>query len=149
MDADGNAGQITALFSVLVEGDDHNEPVADAVRGILDGHVVMERKIAEAGRYPAINVLKSLSRSVPGCNSDPENKLVIEARKLLSTWGEVRDMVRLGGYQMGMDPMSDLSIAVGPKIDAFLSQGKTEKVTLEDSFNGLLKVMSEDGGNWH
>lgn len=144
---DGTAGQITALFSVLVEGDDQNEPVADSVRGILDGHVVMERKIAESGRYPAINVLKSLSRAVPGCNSDEENLLTREARKLLSAWGEVKDMVRLGGYQEGSDPVADAAIQIAPAIEDMLRQSKKEKVGLEESFLDLQTVMSPIMGN--
>ena len=84
---------------MLVEGDDHNEPVADAVRGILDGHVVLDRRIGEAGRYPAVDVLRSLSRTVPGCLQPAERDLVRRARALLSTYAEMADLVRLGAYK--------------------------------------------------
>jgi len=79
-------GTITGLFTVLVEGDDHNEPVADAVRGILDGHIVLDRSIAERGRYPPVNILRSLSRTMPDCNTDDENKLVNHAKSMVSTY---------------------------------------------------------------
>lgn len=141
--ADGKAGQITAMFSVLVEGDDHNEPVTDAVRGILDGHVVMERRIAESGRYPAINVLRSLSRTVPGCNAPAENALVQEARADLSTWDEMQDMVRLGAYRQGSDPKVDKAIRVAPAIEDVLKQGRGEKATLADSFAALRTALSK------
>ena len=104
---DGSAGQITALFTVLVEGDDHNEPVADAVRGILDGHVVLDRKIGEGGRYPAVDVLRSLSRSVPGCNDARQNQLTRKARQVLALHADMADMVRLGAYRSGSDPAVD------------------------------------------
>ena len=100
---DGPVGYITALFNVLVEGDDHNEPVADAVRGILDGHIVLDRRIAEGGRYPAIDVLRSLSRAVPGCNAPEENALARRARALLALHADMADMVRLGAYRAGSD----------------------------------------------
>lgn len=140
--ADGRAGQITAMFSVLVEGDDHNEPVADAVRGILDGHVVMERRIAESGRYPAINVLRSLSRTVPGCNSPEENALTREARACLATWEDMQDMVRLGAYRQGNDPKVDEAIRVAPAIEQVLRQSREEKATLASSFEALRTALS-------
>jgi flagellum-specific ATP synthase len=144
MDAAGKAGQMTAMFSVLVEGDDHNEPVTDAVRGILDGHVVMERRIAESGRYPAINVLRSLSRTVPGCNAPEENALVLEARRDLSTWEEMQDMVRLGAYRPGNDPQVDRAIRVAPAIEGVLKQQRGEKTTLAESFDALRGALSVD-----
>ncbi|CDG33054.1 Flagellum-specific ATP synthase FliI [Parasaccharibacter apium] len=143
LDEQGQAGQMTAFFSVLVEGDDQNEPVTDTVRGILDGHVVLERSIAESGRYPAINVLRSLSRSVPGCNSESENELTVRARRLLSQWDEVRDLVRLGAYKAGNDPEADLAVQLGPQLEEFLIQKKTERVSLEDSFAGLRELLSQ------
>lgn len=147
----GKAGQITAVFSVLVEGDDQNEPVADAVRGILDGHVVLEREIAEAGRYPAISVLQSLSRSVPGCNSAEENELVMQARHLLAVWEDVRDLVRLGAYKPGGDRAADRAVRLGPQLEKFLTQAKNEAVTIEDSFAGLAQLLEQDDeheDNW-
>lgn len=146
LDDEGKAGQMTAFFSVLVEGDDQNEPVTDTVRGILDGHVVLERAIAESGRYPAINILRSLSRSVPGCNSEDENALTVRARRLLAQWEEVKDLVRLGAYKMGNDPEADMAVRLGPQLEEFLTQKKTERVSLEESFEGLARLMAADEG---
>lgn len=140
---DGTAGQISALFSVLVEGDDQNEPIADAVRGILDGHIVMDRRIAESGRYPAINVLRSLSRTVPGCNSDNENALTRRARAILSTYEEMADMIRLGAYRAGSDPKVDEAIQLQPALENVLSQGKHETATLAQSFAALREALAE------
>ena len=131
---DGTAGYITGLFSVLVEGDDHNEPVADAVRGILDGHVVLDRRIAEGGRYPAVDVLRSLSRAVPGCNADDENALARRARAILALHADMADMVRLGAYRAGSDPAVDEAVALAPRIEAMLRQERAERTGIEDGF---------------
>lgn len=134
---DGTAGQITALFTVLVEGDDHNEPVADAVRGTLDGHVVLDRRIAESGRYPAVDVLRSLSRAVPGCNSEEENTLTRRARAILALWSDMADLVRLGAYRPGSDPAIDEAVALAPRLEQMLRQEKGVRTDLTDSFAAL------------
>jgi flagellum-specific ATP synthase len=134
---DALAGQITALFTVLVEGDDHNEPVADAVRGTLDGHVVLDRRIAEGGRYPAVDVLRSLSRAVPGCNSDDENALTRRARSILALWNDMADLVRLGAYRAGSDPAIDEAVALAPRLEQMLRQGKQDRSDLPDGFAAL------------
>src|SRR5688572_32171659 len=91
---EGTGGTITGLFTVLVEGDDHNEPIADAVRGILDGHVVMERAIAERGRYPAVNVLRSISRTMPGCVPAQTRPVLQQAREFMSVFADMEELIR-------------------------------------------------------
>ena len=141
LEREGGAGHITAFFTVLVEGDDHNEPVADAVRGILDGHVVMDRRIGEAGRYPAIDVLRSLSRTVPGCLQPSERDLVRKARALLATYAEMADLVRLGAYKQGADPAIDAAVALAPQIERAINQDRNESNTLSGSFAALAQAM--------
>lgn len=135
-------GMITAFFTVLVDGDDHNEPIADASRGILDGHIVLERAIAERGHYPAINILKSISRMVPGCHLEEEQGLIRRSRYLLSTYEDMSDMIRLGAYRSGSNVEVDEAIAYHPQLQAFLSQHHSEKVGLEKSFNLLREVLT-------
>ncbi len=134
-------GSITGMFSVLVEGDDTNEPIADAVRGILDGHVVLDRSIAERGRFPAINILRSVSRSMPDCNAHYENALVQMARRLLSTYDDMAEMIRLGAYRKGSDPEVDKSIQYFPLIEDFLRQPMEEKAALQDGYAQLAKIL--------
>ncbi len=141
---DGPSGCITALFSVLVEGDDHNEPVADAVRGFLDGHIVLDRRIAESGRYPAIDVLRSLSRAVPGCNAESENALARRARAILALHADMEDMVRLGAYRAGSDPAVDEAIALAPRIDAVLRQERAERTDVDASFALLRAALAQE-----
>ena len=139
--ADGTAGQITAMFTVLVEGDDHNEPVADAVRGILDGHIVMDRKIAEAGRYPAIDVLRSLSRVAASCVDERQAAMIRRARAVLSLHGEMADLVRLGAYRAGTDPTVDEALRLMPKIENVLRQSKGDQSDFETSLERLRQAI--------
>lgn len=136
-------GSITALFSVLVDGDDHNEPIADATRGILDGHIVLERSIAERGRYPAINVLRSISRMMPNCNTDAENELVTRARKLMASYDNMAEMIRLGAYRRGSDPATDEAIRYNPELEAFLGQRKDEQSTIDDGYQQLAAILNK------
>jgi flagellum-specific ATP synthase len=139
---DGEAGHITGLFTVLVEGDDHNEPVADAVRGILDGHIVMDRKIAEAGRYPAIDVLRSLSRVAGSCLDPDQAATVARVRRILSLHGDMADMVRLGAYRAGTDPAVDEALRLTPLIDDFLRQVKGDRTGFLDAFDRLRQTLA-------
>jgi flagellum-specific ATP synthase len=134
-------GSITGLFTVLVDADDHNEPIADAVRGILDGHIVLDRAIAERGRYPAVNVLRSVSRTMPGCNNDEENGLVRRARTLLSTYEDMAELIRLGAYRRGTDPAVDESVHYNPPLEAFLNQLKTDATPLADCYAQLAEIL--------
>ena len=134
-------GSITGLFTVLVEGDDHNEPIADAVRGILDGHIVLDRRITERGRYPAIDIARSISRTMPGCNSDEENDLVRRARTLAATYENMAELIRLGAYRRGSDAKIDQAIAYYPAIEKFLSQGKRERASLEEGYAALAEIL--------
>lgn len=135
-------GTITALFTVLVDGDDHNEPIADATRGILDGHIVLDRAIAERGHYPAIHILRSISRMVPNCHSAEEQRIVKRARQVLATYENMADMIRLGAYRAGSSSEIDEAIALYPTLLAFLEQHHDIQVGLEDGFNQL-KVIVE------
>jgi flagellum-specific ATP synthase len=134
-------GSITGLFTVLVEGDDTNEPISDTVRGILDGHIILDRGIAQRGRYPAINILKSVSRTMPDCNTEQENALIRVARGMLATYEDMAEMIRLGAYKKGTTPEVDQAINYYPAIEKFLSQRKDEKTTLDEGYDQLAAVL--------
>ncbi len=134
-------GSITGLFTVLVDGDDHNEPISDAVRGILDGHIVLDRAIADRGRYPAVNILRSVSRTMPACNNEQESALVFRARRLLATYEDMAELIRLGAYRRGTDPAVDEAIHFYPQLDAFLTQKKTDATSLQDCYAGLAQIL--------
>ncbi|MES2896352.1 MAG: flagellar protein export ATPase FliI [Pseudomonadota bacterium] len=138
------AAPITGLFTVLVDGDDHNEPIADAVRGILDGHIVMERAIAERGRFPAINVLKSISRTMPGCHAPHEREIVKLARQSLSAYANMEELIRIGAYRAGADPQVDRAIQLNPALEAFLAQDKDESSTIDESFEALSQILMSE-----
>ncbi len=135
-------GSITGLFTVLVDGDDHNEPVADAVRSILDGHIVLDRAIAERNRYPAINILRSVSRTMPDCDTKEEAALVAKARRYISSYEDMAELIRLGAYKKGSSPEVDRAIFYYPKIEAFLSQEKYEKFSLEECYAMLDEILA-------
>ncbi|HKC33480.1 MAG TPA: flagellar protein export ATPase FliI, partial [Xanthobacteraceae bacterium] len=135
-------GTITGIFTVLVDGDDHNEPVADAVRGILDGHIVMERAIAERGRFPAINILKSISRTMPKSADPAFLPAVNRARMVMATYADMEELIRLGAYRKGSSPEVDEAIGLHPPLEAFLSQGKEESTSLAEGYRRLAEILT-------
>src|SRR5215469_6455261 len=141
------AGSITGLFTVLVEGEDHNEPVSDAVRGILDGHIVLDRAIAERGRFPAINVLRSVSRAMPGCNTEDEQNLVMRAKKPLTVYEDMAELIRLGAYKAGTNPEVDSAVKLYPQLEAFLAQRKDEQSGLKQGYDALSAIMGTAQGS--
>ena len=136
-------GTITGLFSVLVEGDDENEPISDAVRGILDGHIMLDRSIAHRNRFPAINVLRSISRTLPDCNTAEQNALVNKARALVATYEDMAELIRIGAYRTGSDPQIDEAIQFYPRIEDFLSQDKEERQNLDAGYEQLAAILQE------
>ncbi|TBW37436.1 flagellar protein export ATPase FliI [Siculibacillus lacustris] len=138
----GTAGSITGIFTVLVEGDNHNEPVADAVRGILDGHIVMERQIAERGRYPAINVLKSVSRTMPRAVPEERRESLMEAKRLMATYADMEELIRLGAYRPGSSAEVDEAIRLNPAFETFLRQGKEESTSLPAGYDRLAAILA-------
>lgn len=130
-------GTITGLFTVLVEGDDLNDPIADAVRGILDGHVVLDRGIAEGGRFPAIDVGRSLSRTAPGCYGEAERPPVARARQLIKAHDDMAELIQLGAHRTGSDPLVDEAIRVRPALEACLGQELEQASTIEEAVASL------------
>jgi flagellum-specific ATP synthase len=134
-------GTITGIFTVLVDGDDHNEPVADAVRGILDGHIVMQRAIAERGRYPAINVLKSVSRTMPRAANPEYLHFVNQARQVMATYADMEELIRLGAYRPGSSAEVDEAIRLHKPLEAFLGQSKDEATGLLEGYQQLAQIL--------
>jgi len=140
------AGDITAVFSVLVAGSDMDEPVADILRGVLDGHVVMDRRIAERGRFPAIDLLRSVSRSLPDAADEGENALITEARRLLGAYDRAELMIQAGLYATGTDPIIDRAIKLWPLLDGFLAEPAPAN-GVAGSFERLRACLSDQGPN--
>ncbi len=134
-------GCITAVYTVLVAGGDQDEPIADEVRGLLDGHVVLERRLAERGHFPAIDVLASVSRVMARVASPEHRAAAARARALLATWEQQRDLVLLGAYRRGADPAVDAAIDGWPSLEAFLRQGEAEVETLEATVARLRELV--------
>jgi flagellum-specific ATP synthase len=135
-------GTITGIFTVLVDGDDHNEPVADAVRGILDGHIVMERAIAERGRYPAINILKSVSRTMPKSAAPDYLPVIMRGRQVMATYADMEELIRLGAYRAGSSAEVDEAIRLHEPLESFLRQAKNEATGLESGYRQLQQILA-------
>jgi flagellum-specific ATP synthase len=135
-------GTITGFYTILVDGDDLDEPVSDTVRGILDGHIVLSRRLAEANHYPAVDVLGSISRLAPAVSGRETQKAAGYIRRLLAVYGESEDLINVGAYHQGTNPLIDEAIAKKAAIDSLLVQAVDERSSLVET----LQVMSEISG---
>lgn len=135
-------GTITGLFTVLVDGDDHNEPIADAARGILDGHIVLDRAIAERGRFPAVNVMRSISRTMPNCNNEKENNIVSQGRRFMAAYDNMAELIRLGAYRKGSNAEVDEAIRLNTPLEEFLRQGKSERADFASGYKRLAEILN-------
>jgi flagellum-specific ATP synthase len=138
-----DGGSITAFYTVLTEGDDPQDPIADAARAILDGHIVLSRRIAEAGQYPAIDVEASVSRVMQDIIPPEHLDLARRFRHMLATYQQNRDLINIGAYQRGSDPRVDAAIALWPKMQKFLQQGIKERVGHPESLRALTQLFAE------
>ncbi len=139
-------GSITAFYTVLSEGDDTNDPIADAARGILDGHIVLTRELAESGHYPAIDVEKSVSRVMANVAAQPHLESARRLRQLLSRLNKARDLIQLGAYAPGHDAELDTAVRLGPAMRALLQQDMRENAPLETSVQQLRAVVGGSAG---
>lgn len=138
----GDQGDITAVFSVLVAGSDMEGPIADILRGVLDGHVVMDRQIAERGRFPAVDLTKSVSRSLPGAASAEQNAIIMAVRRLIAKYEQSEMMVKAGLYKEGSDPELDQALQIWPELEAFWT---TKSDSVEGSFARLALMLRRCG----
>jgi flagellum-specific ATP synthase len=138
----GARGSITGLYTVLVEGDDHNEPIADAARSILDGHIVLDRKLATAGHFPSVQALDSISRVANKITTREQRADATELRRLMAAHREVRELVEIGAYVPGTNPEADRANAIWPQITAFLRQDIDERVDIETSWYQLQQLIA-------
>ena len=138
------SGSMTAIYTVLVEGDNQQEPIADAARAILDGHIVLSRDLAEQGHYPAIDISASISRVMPQVVTKDYLAHAIKLKKLYSSYQQIRELIPLGGYQPGKDMQVDYAVQKFPAIAAFLQQGLDEQSGLSDSMNQLIHLMDNE-----
>ena len=138
----GERGTITGFYTVLVEGDDLDEPVSDAVRGILDGHLVLSRHLATRGHYPAIDVLESVSRLESNITDVAQRDAAREVRRLMAVYRDAEDLINAGVYQSGTNPQIDTAIRIREAIDALLRQRIAESGTLEDTAARLSRLVA-------
>ena len=136
------SGSITGVFSVLVDGDDHNDPIADSIRGTLDGHIVLDRAIADQGRYPAVNVLSSVSRLANAIWSQDQRKLIMMLRAMIAQFEDTRDLRLMGGYQRGADGELDKAVDLVPRLYDAMKQSLHDPAS-SDAFQEIARALSE------
>lgn len=136
-------GSITGFFTVLSEGDDMQDPIADAARAILDGHIVLSRDLADSGHYPAIDIEKSISRVMPQVVSEPHMQQARVLKQVYSMYQQNKDMITLGAYQKGTDQMLDQAINMMPRVNAFLQQGMRDVISYDDGLQGLAQLLGQ------
>jgi len=139
------SGDISGIYTVLVDGDDLNEPISDSVRGILDGHIVLDRHIAEQGRFPAMNLQKSISRMLPDCHSDDEYAILQAARRTLAKYDDMEELIRIGAYKSGADPEIDAAIRFFAQAEVFLSQRKQHTMATNEAFAEMYRMLTDAG----
>jgi FliI/YscN family ATPase len=137
-------GSITAFYTVLVEADDPNEPISDAVRGLLDGHTWLSRRLGSQGHYPAVDVLESLSRLMPEVTDEEHRTAAVALRGLLAAYREHEDLISIGAYRRGSNPKVDAAIELLDDINAFLRQSVDQPSTLEEARDGLMRLYQKD-----
>lgn len=137
-------GSITGLYTVLVEGDDMNEPIADATRGILDGHIVLSRRLAGKGHFPAVEILESTSRVMSDIVDPAVVDMAAQARDILATYREAEDLITIGAYKPGQNPKVDRAVKLIDKLNAFLKQKSSDKTTLEESWTMLKAILDSE-----
>lgn len=135
-------GSITAFYTVLVDGDDFNEPIADTVRGILDGHIVLSRNLAHKNHYPAIDILNSISRLMKEIADEKHNESAAFARDILATYKEAEDLINIGAYEKGSNPNIDMAIKYIDKVNSYLKQGVNENTLFEDNKDLLINIVN-------
>lgn len=138
-------GAITAIYTVLVEGDDFNEPISDAVRGILDGHIILSRAIAARNHFPSVDVLNSVSRLFPEITSKEHQQAAGFVRNMMATFNNAEDLIAIGAYEKGSDPRVDQSVALKPVIDSFLQQGIFETTGFDETQKLLMEINAQSG----
>ena len=139
----GRKGSITGIYAVLVDGDDFNEPISDTARGILDGHIVLSRKMAQKNHYPAIDVLQSISRVMSSIASDDHKKNAGIMREVLASYNDAEDLINIGAYKAGSNPKIDYAISKIDEVNAFLCQQTYEKVGFDDAVSQMNKIFAE------
>ena len=139
-----SAARITGLYTVLVNGDDHNEPIADAARSILDGHIVLDRRLATAGHFPSIDVLESVSRVVGAVTTSPQRASATILRRLLAAHRDVRELIEIGAYVQGTNPDADRALVLMPQIERFLRQDMDDQTPAATAWSALDTLLQKE-----